>query len=510
MPAGVAFGASDHYTYASWVAQARHGILLMSDLYATEPHAAAFFNPYFIACGWIARATGYQPATVLSLLGLVAGPVLAVVVYMTCRLLRFSHLVRVLAAALVLFGTGPSVALKLLNALSSLAGLHVHIPLGIDCSYFDLFPGMTLLTAPYQAVSNALAAIVLFLALTWQRAAHAGVRRHWQTLGVGIALAGLVLVRPYQCAGLAICLPATILFDLLTGRRGRQDALADFAVLAAATGPAIFYVGWLSQLDVWHSMSRAHSLIHVSRASILIAYSLFWALSALGIGRAVSERRSDLSLLAIWTLETMIALPLFGNDALKFADASPIAMSILGAYGLEPWLTSASGRRAFAFPQVRRSAAILSIVLLAFTTFSNYYAILTGGLPAIDGEAVAASVFIDRRPAAGTPTVLTDCVSGNIMPGVTPVRVYAGNFALTPDYFQKCENIDMAGFSMAAVPGASEAAFQNLVAGVSPDYVFAKKGGLADGWARDRTDMSLVWQASRWDLYLVRKKPVAF
>jgi hypothetical protein len=64
---GVAANPTDYLSYSSWARQARDGALTFSDLYTTTPHAAIYFNPFFLAVGWLSRIFSVSPELILNL-----------------------------------------------------------------------------------------------------------------------------------------------------------------------------------------------------------------------------------------------------------------------------------------------------------------------------------------------------------------------------------------------------------------------------------------------------------
>jgi len=197
---------ADNFSYAAWAAQAQRGHVLLTDLFTTEPHAAVLFNPYFLLVGFLAWLAGSNPMVVMVVLGVVAAPLLGLLVDRIAAALRFSARARFLAVTLVLFGTGPSAILRLFGWG------------GIDASYFDLFPA-TMVSFPYQAAAAAGAACsLLLMCRMWN--SQPGRRMAW-VAGCGLAVGVLSLSRPY----LLPCLALMLLVSVVLMPGGRADGI---------------------------------------------------------------------------------------------------------------------------------------------------------------------------------------------------------------------------------------------------------------------------------------------
>src|SRR5262245_42399704 len=55
----------DSLAYMAWCQQAAHGHWLFRLKYTALPHHAFLLHPYFLLCGWIGAATGWEPGFVL-------------------------------------------------------------------------------------------------------------------------------------------------------------------------------------------------------------------------------------------------------------------------------------------------------------------------------------------------------------------------------------------------------------------------------------------------------------
>ncbi|MFH0822363.1 MAG: hypothetical protein V2B18_06390, partial [Pseudomonadota bacterium] len=78
---GFLYNPGDNLSYVSWTVQARDGAWLFTDLYTVDDHPRAYFNPYFLAVGMVARLTGAPVAAVLIIVGIIAAAAVVVMAY---------------------------------------------------------------------------------------------------------------------------------------------------------------------------------------------------------------------------------------------------------------------------------------------------------------------------------------------------------------------------------------------------------------------------------------------
>ena len=452
--------------------------------------------------------TGLWPLTVMTILALLAVPIFGGLIYAIARTLRFSALATCLSVGLAMFASGPSILIRCSNAIWPGDGL---LP-GIDDSYFDLFPATAFLTAPYQTASLALTAVAL-LSTIWAFGAEDARTQTRRIVVASLTITVLILVRPYQAGVLAILLPLTMLFKWRVLGLSRQRVTANFSIIAATVVPAVLYVAWVSRQAVWHTIGQGYLLLHVPRLQICIGFSLLWCLAALGIARAVRERRSDLAALAIWTVATFGAALLLGNAMLKFADGAVIAYSLLGAYGVEPWLNGWHAPARLGARIVRTGVASAVLLVLATTTFADYRRVLGKGMLVLDSELLASASLLQhastQHAGFGPVLVLANCTVGNLLPGLVGVRSFAGHFALTPDYLSKCAALERAGFGKALLGDLpvlpSRDAYNALVKKMRPDFILASSTEPAADWSEHMSVSDIqavpIWHGRRWTLF---------
>jgi hypothetical protein len=495
---GILTYKDDNFSYAAWAAQAQQGHMLMSDLYTTEPHISAMLNPYFLTVGWLAHLLGTYPLLVMTILGMMALPILGVLVDSVAAELRLNDTGRFLAVLFTLFATGPAVLLQQLGVLLKALGLKAGLPQGIDASYFDLFPA-TMVSFPYQAASTALTAAVLLLVLKAWRQPSTG-RIAWAALVTGL----LILVRPYQVAVMGLLLPASLIArGLLALQPGATDRATprfrDLLAAAVILAPVGLYVIWMSRLPVWHDISLGYQRIAFTPWQMAAGFSLFWLGSAVGAWRAWRHRRWDIAILAAWFAMSVAATLLLGKAASKFDDAAVIAYAVLSAYGLEPILAAGARRNHPAATPV-----IACVAVCIATTIIDLATITHSVTPEVDTQVLVAAARLRSVSSSAPPLVLADCAQSIALPAFAGLRVYAGHWTMTLDNERKCQELADAGLSPDDTHAARPENLQALIDRTHARYLLLRIGSPADQFAAGWPGSRAVWSGTRWRLLALR------
>jgi hypothetical protein len=493
---GVLTNAFDNFSYAAWVEQARQGSVLMRDLYTTEAHAAALFNPYFLTMGWGSVLSGWEPIMFISLVGVMTIPIFGWLVSLIATELSLTPKGQFLAVLLAYFATGPSVLLAPLRLLTQILHAGATIPEGIDLWYSDLFPATTFISYPYHSFCLTCSAAVLLCALRTLRA-EGGSGRVSRVAVCAMGVAALVFTRPFQGAVLGWLYPIALVLRGLAMRRPWREWLREAVVAVAIVLPAVAYIAAMSQLAVWNYLSQGYRMIEVTRWDIALGFSLFWLGSAMGVARAWRARRIAMLLPCLWFFATVLEALTLGRSMTKLADAAVIDYAILTAYGLEPLLSSRG-----AVTRERRSpattAALFAIAVAIGTTVLADIRIVHSVTPEVDEEILAIAKALRTAAPTVPPVVLANCSDGLVLPAFAAVQVYAGHWGLTVDYAAKCDRLVKAGLDPAHGAAASEAEFRSLLSDLQPQYMVVAAGALADGWIDPRA--AVVWSGKRWRL----------
>jgi hypothetical protein len=496
---GVLSNAFDNFSYAAWAEQARQGAVAFTDIYTTEPHAAAMFNPYFLVMGWCSALSGIDPLVVMSVIGLLAIPVFGWLVGRICADLALPPPARFLAVLLAMFATGPSMLLVPVQLLLDKTGSGLSVAPGIDSYYYDLFPATDFMSFPYHSVCVLLTAAVLLLMLRVLRG-QPDTPRIGRVLGCAACVALLILARPFQAAVLGLLFPLMLAARGLIARRPRATWITEAALALAVVALPSAYVGLMSRLAVWNYLSKGYQFIEVDRWQIIFGFSLFWIGSALGARRAWRERRVEMLVFVVWFAGTLGAALVLGKLMTKFADGAIIDYAILSAYGLEPILFPAN-RAPGAGRSPAASLALIGIVIAIGTTMLDEVDIFHSITPEADTDLLAIAARLRALGPAGIPLVLTDCDSGLVLPAFARARVYSGHWGLTLDYAAKCHALAKAGLDPTEASGANEADFRALLAQTRPGFLVMRVGAPAEHWLGQAGNPRAVWSGQRWRLF---------
>jgi hypothetical protein len=267
-----------------------------------------------------------------------------------------------------------------------------------------------------------------------------------------------------------------------------------------------------------------------STETIVVGFSVFWLLAILGIVAAFRDRRLDMLFLCLWSLSTILLLIGFGSLGYKLAEGVVIAYGILGAFGVDYLLHSRALYRVGCWPNgqaLLRGLVAITIGLLLIPTSLAAYGRLSRSwrVPRVDTEILAAAATIRQEKPDSIPIVLTGCSTGSVMPGFAGARVYAGHWALTPNFHAKCDELAAAGFDERLGPGFDEQlgfhafdeqagpsdsvhgpspdGIRGMLAEIQPDFVLVSRGTWAEQWLLAHHAALERTVGRRWSLLVV-------
>jgi hypothetical protein len=508
---GILYNLNDNLQYASLAMESSLGHYFMSNLYTTAPHLGILVNLYFLSIGILSNWFSVNPIPIMILVSFAAPPIVGYMVFTICsRILEFSQGTSLLATALVIFGSGPSLLLSFINVVFSKIGVPYAMPLGLDYYRTDLFPIDQFLVYPYQSIATALLVTVLSAILKTLRTDLTADPCHWTILSAG-GIAVFSLVRPYEAFVLTALFLITMLISRLIRGKDLLFRYRDYLVIGFLVTPSLFYISWLSFLPGWRDWAHAQFLVTATRTGLVAGLSAFWFIAITGVIRAARERRLDMLILCLWVLSTMLLLIGFGGAAFKLAGGAVIAYGILGAFGLEKIF-----RRLAAHPRylgisakmIRGLVAIAVGVLIFGTSVWAYDGMIRHQkIPAIDAEILAAAALIKQDCPNYTPTVLSDCPTAVTLPAFAGARVYSGHPAMTPEFAAKCRELELAGLGEQAVfnSGFDKSRLEDIMARTKPDFILVRRGTSAEQWLLEHHVASANMTGQRWSLLVTRK-----
>ncbi len=424
---GVVDFPADNLSYVSWAQQTMRGEWHLSNLYTTTPHVAALFNLLFIVVGQASSIFGVHPILVMNVMGALALPVFVFGFNAACRALGVGPAASFAATCLAVGGGGISWVRRLIIWSGVDRILPVGQP-GPDFSYFDLYPASTYFIYPSHAISLAILAILTFAIV---RCDDTQIRLTAGRIGLLLALAFvLAWVRPYEPVTLLTAMIAIVVASIvlrLPSSVVRRRAIL-LACLAVAMLPQIIYGLWLSSLPVWGESTKT-SFDFVVEGDWASGYFVLWLLAAIGAA-ALGNRvlNSAYAFPAVWALICAAIMLVLDSGVWlsKFAAGGTIALGLLAGAAID-WLAASLPSRRVAM------AACAGVVGLAFA--SPVLVVLKYALNAdpvmVRSELLHAIEAIRADSESATPTVLTDCGTGVMLPGLGGVRVYCGHWALT-------------------------------------------------------------------------------
>jgi hypothetical protein len=510
--------------YISFGLENKMGVHFMSNLFTTEIHKGALFNLYFLLVGELSKLISVQPLAPMIVISFFAAPAVGFMAFRICRELQFNYATSLCAVAIVLLGSDPSSVLRLLNlGLGLLKPVEVPVwgdvnawlDLHIDMVYqnihnLDLFPVNSFLVYPYQSAALIIQVVIAYFIVRALKADLSGNPSAWVLLSA-TTLALYALIHPYEAFVLSGLFPTTLLVTRLARGKRLFFRFRDYLAVALLAGPCLGYIVWISSLPVWNSVAKASSAAPIHRQSLVVGFSVLWVLTVVGIFRAFKEKRWNLLFFVLWALSTIFVLIAFGHLVFKLAGGAVIAYGILGAFGLDYllnragyWLFKGSRSRAI----LRGAGAVVAAILLFGTSLDTYAAMPYQDIPRFDVEVLSAAALIRKdAPTSSIPVVLTDCATAPVLVGLAGVRVYSGQWAMTPDFKRKCGELARAGFEEgpAATGDVDADHLRDLVAKIRPDFVLVRRGTWAEKWLLAHRAATVESALQRWTLLAAQK-----
>ena len=427
VPYGITHNETDNLSYAAWAQQAKRGLATFSDLYTTTDHDPLLFNLLFLFVGGIASLAAVSPVHVLNVLGLLAVPVFVFAIAGTCRVLKFGGATTLAVVAFALGGGG----ISWIRAILSKAGLGEVLAiggLGAEFGYFDLYPALAFFIYPYQSVSLAVLAVLVFLIVRYDR----GLTVSGAVLLLGVS-GLLAAIRPYEPIAVLVAYGGAVLMTwrqpgALLVRRGGILGCLFVGIL-----PFTAYALWVRSQPVWDHF--AGGSLAIVGADWAAGFFVLWVLAAAGaviLGRRLL--RSPFLFPSVWALQCGILLLILNSGYTKLVGGVTVALAMLAGACIE---------RIPVKPGKVRAAVITGIMVLALASSLvkiNSFARTENRLT------LPAEYFDAVNAIKDASTVLTDCGTGVALPGLGGFRVYCGHWALTDGFDEKNALLSALGF----------------------------------------------------------------
>jgi hypothetical protein len=434
---GLAAYPADNLSYVTWAEQARHGRWIFDILYTTTAHARLFFNPLFLLVGVLSAALSVSPILVINLVAAFSMPVVLLAMWTMGRSLGLTPGATVVAAGLAIGGAGISWIRRILAWLdvnTLLVG-----PAGPDMSFYDVFPVVAYFIAPYHAISLALLAVLVTLVVVLDRPhTRSGTGRL-----AGLALMGTLVatIRPHTAIvvllAIAVTLAATAYVDGRSLLLRRRAVVA--GVVAAAMAPPVLYALWISSQPVWSDYANTHP---PDTFDWVAGFFFLWIFGAAGMFLIGVQRlvRSQFAFLGVWAAGAFsLLIALNGAIYPKLTFGFTMALALIAATVWDR--LAASVRPALSL------AGGLVVGVLALASPTMLLADLARTAPAMIYSDLLKSIDVLREDSSDPfPTVLTDCGTGVLLPGLGGARVFCGHWALTDGNRRKIVALARLGF----------------------------------------------------------------
>jgi hypothetical protein len=436
---GLAAYPADNLSYVSWAQQAYDGRWLFEILYTTTDHARLFFNPLFLAVGKTASLVGVSPLLVLNVVALVSLPIVILSIWSMCSGLGLGSAAAFAATCLAIGGGGISWLRRILE-WSTLDRVIPVGPTGPDLYFYDVYPVVAYFIAPYHAISLAFLAALSALIVRFdddERRLPASAVAGLVSLGALVAA-----VRPHTAIMVlvAYAVATTITWALRLRRTLLARRVAIAVCLAGSMIPPVFYSVWVAQQAVWSDYARMH---RPEANDWLIGFLLLWTLGTIGAVLTGARRLigSAFAFPMAWSLGAGILLLILNGFIFpKLTYGFTMALALLAGVAVERLRDLLPSRLACV-------AAVGTIACLAFASpliLMKPFVLNRGTMAPTEFFQVVKTIRSDAN--SPFPSVLTDCETGVLLPGLGGSRVFCGHWALTDGNRPKIVLLSRLGF----------------------------------------------------------------
>ena len=209
--------------------------------------------------------------------------------------------------------------------------------------------------------------------------------------------------------------------------------------LAGAMLVPVLYSVWVSQQPVWSDFSRAH---RPDTHDWAIGFFMLWMLGGAGVAILGSRAlRLPFAFLIAWALGSgLLLLVLNGYLYPKLTYGFTIALAALAGVAIDQY-----AQRTRSPAKLGAAVAAISVVALA-SPLVLVHQYVRDEATTVSSELFQVIDAIGADSAMPFPTVLADCGTGVLLPGLGGHRVFCGHWALTKDNRQKIVLLSRLGF----------------------------------------------------------------
>ncbi len=442
-----AISSIDLYTYFSYFEQAKQDHFFFVDLYTSEPQPRENINLFFFAFGYLGKILGLSDLLIFHLARIILIPISLVVVYLFLTYLWKEKIRRQISFVFLLFASG--VGFFASSALAKLAGGNfneLNYPLDLWVSEANFF--LSLYHNPlYIAAWTLILAIFLLMLLAWEN------DNFKYSLAAGILALILFNIHPYNPPTVYGVLGVYLLLLIFLESKFWLYA-KHYLVLLIISAPAIFYNFWLIGTNPVMRGRLLESVNLMTKPLATITGYGFLLVFALG-GLIIFLRNRDwrnrkLLFIITWSATSFVLVYL---DFLRLPRRLTLGLEfplvILTTYFLFD-LDRLINQRWPRFAKLLSRNLLVGIYLFIFLfTFSNLYLYSNDWIAYarrfpdyyLSGEALKVAEVIKKETPENS-LILASYKTGNLIPGLTGRRVYAGHFAETIDHLRKISELD--------------------------------------------------------------------
>ena len=442
--AGGVFDLEDYHSYLARMWQGYRGEWRFRLLFTPEAHEGAYFQPFHIALGHLARLTGLGLPLTYQVARVVSGFLMLLVVYRFIA--RFVAPVHTRRMAFLLAATS--------SGLGWLVEMvHSTLPGGIspvDFWFIDAYTFFSLFIVPHFSVAIALLlstyGVLLRLAGEVDDPSPATAVRLQDGMVVVLFSWGLGLIHPYALL-LADLIPVLYLaWRVVAKRRLPARLLVALVLMGLAQAPLLLYdYRVFTTSPVFRSWATQNATLSPPPTYYLLGYGVVALLAAWGV-RPALRSSSRVPFLLLWIVAACALAYLPWGLQRRFVEGVHVGLCVLAGYGLVDGLNLVLARPLewmarllrYSTRRLRWLAQALILVLAALSNLylvSGYTLAASARHPALfhTADEVAAVEWLDRN-SEWDETVLAAYETGNWIAGTIGHRVVLGHWAETVDH----------------------------------------------------------------------------
>lgn len=497
---GILVNLPDNLSYASWAQQSRSFSAAMSDLYTTQAHPALMFSAFLALLGCVAGATGLPVQGWMNLFGLAGVGLTIVATYRLAREGGMDALAARASLGMLCFASGLSAVVAVLQR----AGLD--LPLGADARYLEAFGFTAFFGYPYQTFALGCLCATALALLRAEKAADAGDVGAARLLGLAALVLWLNQVHPYESLPLAGGYAAATALEAVRAH-GRVVAARwkVWLVFFAAEALGLGYNLWVASQPVWADFAQASLSLRRDRAYWAIGYGLILAPALVGAWRLEREEATRRLAWAGWaSVGLWVLLLAINTERTRIVNGAQLPVALAAGLGAAWWLE-----------RLRRTQGLRRVALGALTAayglllVSTDVAALAGGFGSrtVDGPMYRAARHArDASATAGaTAVVLCDFETAGLLPGLLGIRVFAGHWALTPDFAQRRDRLAQAGldpeWSALTGVGARDGALRDVLRESGAGWVLVRRDAPGAAAVAASAELALAFEYGDWRLF---------